>query len=1059
MDGMRLLLTLLVLGFAGLVSGGDPWTSLRPPLQIQGLAQGLPNSTVYALRLDRSGRLWVGTQDGVARYDGRSWIRVPLPDSATTNFVRALAESPDGSLWFGTETDGLWRLKDGLWTHHSRKDDLPSDRVNSLHVHREGAGWILAVGTGGGGVATFRDGRWHREDPTTPEGQAWVWKFSHLPSTPTRGGRLVAATKKGFLVLQEGRWRPFTELPGLENEDVNDVVAVPEPGGTRLWVSAWNLGLLAWDGRRWEKHAPENGFPSRFPVTLATTLGPGGKPVLWAATYDRGLIWREDGAWRALDETRGLPSNGVYALLNGGGGEPGLWVGLRGGGLVALGAGGWWSLDRQNGLPTAEVLSLADALGGPWIGTTRGAMRWDGSAWVREGVEHGLPSIHIQALAPAVDRPGLWAGTLGGLAFRGPVGWRKVEVGVPLGPDRIVSLLETRGPDGPVLWIGTEGGLLRKDARGTRRFTTRDGLPADNAFALRETRDAAGRTTLWVGTRGGGVARLVEGRWIHHGRETGLPNTTVYGFGEHRTADGRHWLWAGTFGGGAARLDLDRPDGSWEVFSTRNLPGLPSDVVVRVETDAQGRIYLATQRGVARLTFKDAQAPSRPTGLEAFGSGDGLVPLALTYGASVRDSQGRIWVATVEGAAAFDPAREREPEPLRGLSLAGVRIGQADHPLNEPLRLGHREGPLALSFTLPWLHRGEDLQFRSQLVGAEDEPGPWGAQASREFTALKPGRYTLRVWARDHRGREVGPLEVPFRVAPPWWAGPWAWLAGGLLVGGGLLLAHRVRVRLLRRRTSELRTRIREATVELERREVDLRRLDEEKNQFMGIAAHDLRTPLTAIGLAAEELALPGIAPETVSLSARQILQSVEQMTALIQNLLDINLIESGRLRLTPEDLDLRVLGAEQQMRHGFKARTKGQRIELDTAWDEVPAWADLVHLREVLDNLVSNALKFTPPGPPERVIWIRVRAQEGAGVMEIQDDGPGFTPEDHVRVFQRFAKLSARPTGGEASTGLGLSIARSLTEAMGGRLELESQPGRGATFRVILPARDPGTA
>jgi len=107
----------------------------------------------------------------------------------------------------------------------------------------------------------------------------------------------------------------------------------------------------------------------------------------------------------------------------------------------------------------------------------------------------------------------------------------------------------------------------------------------------------------------------------------------------------------------------------------------------------------------------------------------------------------------------------------------------------------------------------------------------------------------------------------------------------------------------------------------------------------------------------------------------------------------------------------------------------------------------------------VSNALKFTPPGPPERVIWIRVRAQEGAGVMEIQDDGPGFTPEDHVRVFQRFAKLSARPTGGEASTGLGLSIARSLTEAMGGRLELESQPGRGATFRVILPARDPGTA
>lgn len=1054
---LRLRLILLLMAAIGWAAGGDAWASLRPPARIHGLAQGLPNGTVYALRLDRAGRLWAGTQDGVARYDGRSWSRIPLPESATTNFVRALAETPDGSWWFGTETDGLWRLKDGLWTHHSRRDDLPSDRVNALHVHREGAEWSLAVGTGGGGVALFKDGRWLREDPGTPAGRAWVWKFAHLPPAAHRGGRLVAATKQGLLALQEGRWQPFTELPGLEDQDVNDVAALPDQGGLKIWVSVWNLGLLCWDGLRYERHTLESGFPSRFPVTLATTLGPGGRPVLWAATYDGGLAWREGEAWRVLDEARGLPSNGVYALLDGGGGEPALWAGLRGGGLVALGSGGWWSLDRRNGLPTAEVLCLAEGAEGPWIGTTRGVLRWSGSAWVREGLEQGLPSVHIQALAPSVGRPGLWAGTLGGLAFRGPGGWRKVEAGLSLGPDRIITLLETPGPKGPILWIGTEGGLIRREAGGARRFTTRDGLPADNAFALRETRDSAGRTTLWVGTRGGGVARLVEGRWIHHGREAGLPNTTVYGFGEHRTADGRRWLWAGTFGGGAARLDLDRPDASWEVFCTRNLPGLPSDVVVRVETDAQGRVYLGTQRGVARLEFRDPREPARPTRVEAFGHGDGLAPLALTYGASMVDRRGRIWAATVDGVAAFDPAREREPEPLKGLGLASIRIGLDDQPAGEPIRLGPRSGPLALAFTLPVLHREEDLQFRTQLVGAEPEPGPWGSQAFREFTALKPGSYTLRVWGRDHRGRETGPLEVPFRVDPPWWSGPWAWLGGLVLAGGGLLAAHGLRVRLLRRRTAELRGRIREATAELQRRQTALERLNEEKNQFLGIAAHDLRTPLNAIGLTAEELVLPGLAPEEVAEAGRRILQSVEQMTALIQNLLDINLIESGRLRLAPEALDLRVLAAEQQMRHGAKARAKGQRIELETAWEEVPVWADLAHLREVLDNLVSNALKFTPPGPPERVIRLRVRSQEGAGVVEVQDDGPGFTPGDRARVFERFAKLSARPTGGEASTGLGLSIARSLTEAMEGRLELESQPGQGATFRVILPVRAPG--
>lgn len=1053
---MRLVLILLMFAIAGGAGEGDPWASLRPPLRIYGLAQGLPNGTVYGLRLDRAGRLWAATQDGVARYDGQAWTRIDLPETATTNFVRALAETPDGSWWFGTETDGLWRLKDGLWTNHSRKDDLPSDRVNALHVQRLGMEWTLFVGTGGGGVATYREGRWFREDPASPAGRAWVWKFSHLPPTPSRGARLVAATRGGFLALEDARWVPFTELPDLEALDVNDILAVPESGGTRLWVSVWNRGLMAWDGRRWEQHTPATGFPSRFPVTLATTLGSRGKPVLWAATYDGGLAWREDGTWRVLDEARGLPSNGVYALLAGGTGEPALWAGLRGGGVAALGAGGWWSLDRRNGLPTAEVLSLAEALGGPWIGTTRGALRWNGSTWLQEGLAQGLPSVHVQALAPAVDRRGLWAGTLGGLAFRDARGWRRVEVGLPLGPDRIISLLETRSPQGPVLWIGTEGGLIRRDARGAQRFTTRDGLPADNAFALRETRDAAGRPTLWVGTRGGGVARLVEGRWIHHGREAGLPNTSVFGFGEHRTSDGRRWLWAGTFGGGAARLDLDHPDRPWEVFNSRTLPNFPSDVVVRIESDGQGRLCLATQRGVARLSFADAQDPARPNQVEAFGPGDGLASLACTYGASMVDGQGRLWVATVEGASAFDPSREREPEPLRGLGLSSIRIGSIDHSPEDPLRLGPRDGPLTLAFTLPKLHREEDLQFRTQLLGAETEPGPWGRQASRQFTALKPGRYTLRIWGRDHRGRTAGPLDVPFRVDPAWWSGPWAWTTGALGLAGALLLAHRVRVRLLQRRTAELRARIREATAELQRRQEALERLNEEKNQFLGIAAHDLRTPLNAIGLTAEELVLPGLAPEEIAASGRRIQQAVDQMSVLIQNLLDINLIESGRLRLQPEMLDLRVLGAELQMRHGGKARAKGQRIELHTPWEEVPVWADLMHLREVLDNLVSNALKFTPPGPPERMIHIHVEAQSGRGVVAVKDDGPGFTPEDRVRAFERFTKLSARPTAGEVSTGLGLSIARSLTEAMGGRLELESQPGRGATFRVILPAAPP---
>jgi signal transduction histidine kinase len=136
----------------------------------------------------------------------------------------------------------------------------------------------------------------------------------------------------------------------------------------------------------------------------------------------------------------------------------------------------------------------------------------------------------------------------------------------------------------------------------------------------------------------------------------------------------------------------------------------------------------------------------------------------------------------------------------------------------------------------------------------------------------------------------------------------------------------------------------------------------------------------------------------------------------------------------------------------GPRAAAKGQRLELGVGPDTLPFLADAMHLKEVVDNLVSNAIKFTPPGPPERHIQVRV----GRGWLEVQDQGPGFLPEEIAHAFGRFERLSARPTGGETSTGLGLSIVHALVEAMGGTIRLSSEPGQGATFHISLPVEGP---
>jgi signal transduction histidine kinase len=445
--------------------------------------------------------------------------------------------------------------------------------------------------------------------------------------------------------------------------------------------------------------------------------------------------------------------------------------------------------------------------------------------------------------------------------------------------------------------------------------------------------------------------------------------------------------------------------------------------------------------------------------VENFSLGDGLPPVSTSYGASMVDRAGRIWVATYHGAAVFDPALELPPPPVSELRLDGIQVAGRPRAEREGLGFKYTERPLLFEYSLTGHYRDEEVQYRTQLLGEEKEPAPWTTEGRRELTALSGGHYTLRVWARDYLGRISGPLDIPLRIHPPPWASPWAYLAYGLAVAGVLFLAYRLRLRLLHERNRLLQARVREATATLDAQRRELERMNEDKNRFMGLAAHDLRSPLNSIMLSAEAL-LDG--PSRVTDYGRcvhRIQRAASQMNDLIGNLVQTNQIESGFLSLVPALYDLRALAADAHQRFQDQARAKGIRLEFSTPWEDIPVWVDSSYLHQVLDNLLSNAIKFTPPGPPERPVHLRLSRNGPQALIEVQDQGPGLGPEDMAKVFGRFARLSARPTAGEGSTGLGLSIVKSLVEGMKGRVSVESELGKGATFRVAFPLADPGSA
>lgn len=237
--------------------------------------------------------------------------------------------------------------------------------------------------------------------------------------------------------------------------------------------------------------------------------------------------------------------------------------------------------------------------------------------------------------------------------------------------------------------------------------------------------------------------------------------------------------------------------------------------------------------------------------------------------------------------------------------------------------------------------------------------------------------------------------------------------------------------------------------LELEQKNDELHRLTDLRNSFLGVAAHDLRNPIGNIQMAMSLLMDKRftLAPDEQDNMFAEIDSQTHYMLNLLNDLLDVSHIESGKFTLNPVTIEIGSFLREIVQRHNRLAETKGTTIQLETV-AAGEATADPMRLRQVMDNLISNAVKFSPAGS---VILVRAKMEKRDWLVSVQDQGPGLTSEDQQRLFQDFVRLSAKPTGGEKSTGLGLAITRRVIEAHGGHIGVNSEPGQGATFWFTL--------
>ncbi len=792
----------------------------RPALKVLSDRDGLPQNTVHAITFDIQGRLWLGTQDGAAVSDGRGWQVVNMPSRMESNFVRAILSASDGSLWFGTQAAGLHRLVRERWEDMTPPCPHPAKpRVNALlETLTPPAIWVA---THDCGVARYAGGTWEffGRDRGLPSERVWGL---HVDSgSAAAPGSLLAGTEEGLAVLSPGSSR-FVPEAGFPRLSVNAFLERPTPEGIELWVGTYGGGVLRRRAGTWTPLTERDGLPSGFVTSLASH-GEGG-PV-WVGTDGGGLAAVTERGIQIIDTSSGLPSDAIYALHATGAqrGAKTLWIGTRSGGLVRLMQGRWQSfLPAADGTSFAVTALLLDP--GPgnspvaWFGTDGGGLaRLDRRGWTRYVEKPGeLPSNAVQCLLATRNERGeplLWVGTRhGGLARLANRRWVVMNQNSGALPnDMVQALAETTGTDGvPEVWVGTRGGLAV--FRHGRWYGPPAGLqlPNPSVQVLLASRDASGTPAMWIGTANG-LVRCSAGACS--AVEAPLRNRSVQALQVVEAPGNRRELWIGSDGGGVSRLDLSPQPRELPTLTDESDPPLPNNVVYQILQDRQARVYLLTNRGVARLSWR--QDGPQEFDIERFSVDDGLVSNQGNRGAGAVDWRGRIWVGTVGGASLFDPATEetdrvRKPLLLRTLSPGGRVLAMAD-----VQRLPWWRAHLVFDYALQSHFREADTRYRTELHPVDDQPSDWNAEFRREVGPLAPGDYTFRVWGRDWAGNVTGPEGLTFEVVPPPWQTWWAVAGYVLLAAGAVAIVVSARARAHRRREEALRALIAARTREL----------------------------------------------------------------------------------------------------------------------------------------------------------------------------------------------------------------------------------------------------
>ncbi|NNV57776.1 hybrid sensor histidine kinase/response regulator [Limnovirga soli] len=1081
--------------------------SQQPSVKFQHLQteNGLSQSNALTIIQDKQGFMWFGTRDGLNKYDGYKFTvyKNDTKDSTSisNNYITKIIESKTGELWISTWGGGLncFNKNTGKFTRYkfdaSISGGLPSDFLNTVYEDRDGNIWI---GTEANGLLLFdrAQNRFIQFKHSETNAKSISDNFVQSIMQDNKGLLWIATSHGGLNVfdIKAKLFRHFKHDAGNENSIAfNDVYSLFQDSDNRIWVGTNGGGLDRFDETTGRFIHYKNQFKQAAGVfgNYVYAINEDNSHRLWIGTENEGLIlWdpltgkMENYLYDEVDNTS-LSNNSVYSICKSEDGS--IWVGTFAGGVNFIPDDNIFAHFKHNAsansLSSNQVLSIAeDGEKNIWIGTDGGGLNcFNPNTNTFTRYKH-LPNKNNSIcgnyiLSVMCDKSqNLWIGTWGdGITVFNPKKntYRHFK-NIPGDPNSLSSNNAWniyQDNDGEI-WVATYGGGLNKYNPASNSFTSyrlnqneKNGI---NSFKIHNVFDD-GEGHLWISTNGGGINVFTKStglfkQYLHTSAVGSLPSNSTYTIFK----DSKNKIWIATEAG-LALYNADKDN--FATFTTEN--GLPNNVIFGILEDDNYNLWISTGKGISRFNINE-------TGFKNFRIIDGIQSYEFKENAFCKSSNGVFYFGGVNGFNAFNPDKIKystytSPLAFTGFSIfnrelekmqkqTGATFSKTFFDTADTVNLPYNIEGFSIEFASLNFGAGETKKYLCQLMGFDKKPYQLEDKNSVSYTNLDPGSYVFTVTAQNAEGQNTNKtITLLINITPPFWLTWWFKMLTLLMVAGSIFTVYRIRMNAIQLRQQKLQQLVAEKTHQLQlstEEEKKARREAENANKaksiFLATMSHELRTPMNGV------IGMTSLLSKTELTSEQKGYADVirvcgENLLNVINDILDFSKIESGNMELEYHNFDLRECIEEVMDVFAEKASKIGLDLVYQIDYNvPVSITGDRLRLRQILLNLVSNAIKFTKKG--EIFVGVHCNNLVTDGELdlgfEVRDTGIGIPDDKLSRLFKAFSQVDSSTTRKYGGTGLGLIISQKLVTLMGGNIHVISEVDKGSAFTFNIIAK-----